>query len=573
MRLSSQLVVMVLGGVVAACGFSSSGAPDGGVGDDVITPPSDAMCGNSLVEDGEQCDDPLDRASCDNDCHLVCGNGVVDAPVGELCDTAITSGEGACPTSCNDGDACTADVLTGAGCQTACTTSPIIAAADGDGCCPAGANANTDSDCSAMCGNGLLEPGELCDPAITAGAGACPTSCNDAQTCTTDALVNAGSCQAHCVFTPITTNTAGDGCCLQSATPAEDSDCAGCGNGVVEPDLQETCDTGIASGAGACPTTCNDADACTTDTLANAGTCKAVCTYPAITAPTNGDGCCPAGANANNDDDCAPICGNGVREGSEACDDGNTNNSDACSNTCTVNVVPTAFRFGSLAMTDPHAFTRVAIFCPDITSQLNDQFTTALTTDGSDADTYLDLSPVLVFRPLGQTAASSPLEVNFANCPTATSCMPGADPSIVLTATNQATGTCLTPIPGTRQPYSSPAMNSPTGPCFSSTATTVQLSLSGVQITLHDARISATYAGSPATKLVNGLMYGFLTEADANATILPTSIAVVGGKKFSEILRGGTGNCKSGSDKDVNNGVSGWWIYLNYAAPVTTWTE
>src|SRR5690606_17692326 len=31
-----------------------------------------------------------------------------------------------------------------------------------------------------------------------------------------------------------------------------------------------------------------------------------------------------------------PVCGNGTVEGSEACDDGNTNNTDSCSNTCTI---------------------------------------------------------------------------------------------------------------------------------------------------------------------------------------------------------------------------------------------
>jgi hypothetical protein len=32
------------------------------------------------------------------------------------------------------------------------------------------------------------------------------------------------------------------------------------------------------------------------------------------------DGCCPSACNAKSDSDCAPVCGNGVREGSEMCD-------------------------------------------------------------------------------------------------------------------------------------------------------------------------------------------------------------------------------------------------------------
>ncbi len=41
-------------------------------------------------------------------------------------------------------------------------------------------------------------------------------------------------------------------------------------------------------------------------------------------------------ANTGND----PVCGNGVKEGTEQCDDGNTNNTDSCTNSCTVNTPP-----------------------------------------------------------------------------------------------------------------------------------------------------------------------------------------------------------------------------------------
>lgn len=48
--------------------------------------------------------------------------------------------------------------------------------------------------------------------------------------------------------------------------------------------------------------------------------CTAACTFTAITSCIDGDGCCPAGCDALNDDDCSPTCGNGVVEGSETCD-------------------------------------------------------------------------------------------------------------------------------------------------------------------------------------------------------------------------------------------------------------
>jgi cysteine-rich repeat protein len=70
---------------------------------------------------------------------------------------------------------------------------------------------------------------------------------------------------------------------------------------------------------------------CTTDRLIGAG-CNLYCGYVQITSPLNGDGCCPSGANANNDNDCAPVCGNKLVEPTEGCDDGNTAAGDGCAN-------------------------------------------------------------------------------------------------------------------------------------------------------------------------------------------------------------------------------------------------
>ena len=78
-----------------------------------------------------------------------------------------------------------AAVCVPAGMQTACV--------DGDECCPAGCTAVNDRDCTGQCGNGTLEPGELCDPLTT-----CPQTC-PMQGCTLMALVEAGTCLARCM--------------------------------------------------------------------------------------------------------------------------------------------------------------------------------------------------------------------------------------------------------------------------------------------------------------------------------------------------------------------------------------
>ncbi|MGB2986825.1 MAG: hypothetical protein WBE26_13215, partial [Phycisphaerae bacterium] len=89
-----------------------------------------------------------------------------------------------------------------------------------------------------------------------------------------------------------------------------------CDNGVV--DAGETCDIAIPEGSpGACPTSCDDTDPCTVDTLLDDGTCTAWCEFTPITAPVDDDGCCPPGANANTDNDCTPSCGNAACEPGE----------------------------------------------------------------------------------------------------------------------------------------------------------------------------------------------------------------------------------------------------------------
>jgi cysteine-rich repeat protein len=552
---------------------------------------SEPLCGNGVVELGEQCDDgdAIGDALCDGACHFTCGNGAIDTDLGELCDPGIAAGAGACPATCDDGMACTTDVRSGVDCQAECVTAPITVPADDDGCCPPGATSRDDSDCAPGCGNGVLDAGEQCDTGISGGAGACPTACDDGMACTTDLLRNGGTCQAVCGAQPITMPVDGDGCCPPGATPATDSDCVpGCGDGVVDPG--ETCDTAIPSGPGRCPAACSDGMACTRDVLVDAGTCTASCVFPPITMPANGDGCCPAGADSTNDSDCPPRCGNGVVETGEQCDDGNMDPNDACNNLCMLNPVgPTAFRLNDLDLRDPHIYIG-AIGCTDITDtalggfSVNGQLQASIQGD-DDNDGLFDLSPTMVFRPFTQApGATTPMQLHMANCTASSNstCRPSGGMVTVATATNGSGNTaCLAPIPGTttpRMPPYSPGV-APTGaPCFSSNPVTITIDLNGVPIVLTDARIAATYVGNPANQMANGLIRGFLTETRANNTILPSSLPLVGGQPLSVLLPGGDPpgprrNCAPFSDRDVYNGVRGWWFYFNFPARRVTWSN
>jgi cysteine-rich repeat protein len=439
----------------------------------------------------------------------------------------------------------------------------------GDGCCPPGANAGNDSDCSPSCGDGVVESGETCDTAIAAGRpGACPTSCDDGDSCTTDTLANPGTCTAACSHTPITAPVNGDGCCPPGANAGNDSDCSpSCGDGVVESG--ETCDTAIAAGQpGACPTSCDDGDACTTDTLANPGTCTAACSHTPITAPANGDGCCPRGANANDDNDCRPVCGNGVVEAGEQCDDGNTNNGDGCSSTCQIEVrPPTAFRVNAMSLVDPHIYVS-AFGCADVTSTVNSQLATNLTGDANNDGNY-DLSPIAVFKPLDQSAATSTLEFSLGTCKKDNSgCTSAGSMPYDATETNVATGVCADGA-GHNPAYG--AVNTPTNSCFRTDPATLVISLQGVDISLEDANIAAVYSGDPATGLTTGLIRGFLSKANADKITLPTSIPLIGGSPLSSLLGSDT-NCTSHNDLDSYMGQPGWYFYLDFTAVETPYT-
>ncbi len=549
--------------------------------------PITGRCGNEVVEGDEECDDGNedDLDACDSECRFTCGDGEVNSA--EACDTAIAAGEpGACPTTCDDEDPCTSDIASGRDCLATCTAVPITDFVDGDLCCPEGASSADDADCMAMCDNGVLEAGELCDTAIADGEpGACPTTCeDDGDACTVEALSMPDTCRAECTDTLIdTTDDGTDGCCPEGATTATDSNCsAECGNGVR--DTGERCDTAIPAGEpDACPVLadCDDGDPCTRDRLANAGNCRARCRTTAVTAPTDDDMCCPAGANETNDNDCAPVCGNNVRETGEACDDGNLDPGDGCDGSCMIEMstTPTAFRITRLVLRDPHVFID-AFGCRDATDTVlgqpgaNAQFQSGI-------DDY-SLNVVSVFRPLAPAMSSTPVSLYtngmcMADAPT-DDCSPGGT-EVMGTANNSSSGICYAADPMTLTgAYTAP--NTPTADpggmgCFVSSTETVSISLSGATITLEDAQVAGEYAG---TRIVDGVIVGFLTFAEARAAIVP--VPILGDRSLYSLLRssdttnGGCGSPPSDADDRDGDGMEdGWWMYLDFEADEVDWTE
>jgi cysteine-rich repeat protein len=270
----------------------------------------------------ECCPSERPLAECDADC----GDGRITGT--ELCDTGIARDQdGACPTRCTSTDPCLPRTVSGADCMQECSDAPISEVGAADACCPSGANATVDEDCKAACGNGIVEAGETCDPPESCSA--CETTDKCLERTSTGA---AESCNSRCTLTPKAECANGDECCPEGCNAMNDTDCsASCGDGTV--DANELCER---SGTPRCPDNCDDGDVCTQDVQTGSPeACNVHCTHLPITQPKSEDGCCPEGATANTDNDCAATCGNGKLEGEEQCDDGNVRAGDACSATCT----------------------------------------------------------------------------------------------------------------------------------------------------------------------------------------------------------------------------------------------
>jgi hypothetical protein len=169
---------------------------------------------------------------------------VVQSDGGELCEPVSAAVKAqnpsaACPTQCpDDGDSCTKETLVGtsANCNAHCTRTPITAFVPGDGCCPHGANANQDSDCKPVCGNGVVESGEQCD-----GSANCDSQCKFASVSTATAFTCAGRLKGvtgDCLYCLCSKCAEQTEACYDSGDTERDARCAS----VVNCGLQADCE-------------------------------------------------------------------------------------------------------------------------------------------------------------------------------------------------------------------------------------------------------------------------------------------------------------------------------------------
>ena len=285
------------------------------------------LCGNGVLDPGEQCDDhnTKDGDGCQHDCTFTCANPATDCPAPAACQTASCNGSHLCATA-----------------NQAQYTS-----------CGSGLVCDNSGNCVSACGNNHLDPGEQCDDGNTTDGDGCQHNCvltcaNPVTDCTASAApkCNKWACDGSHKCNVVVDSSQNNQSCGGGVQVCKDGACGAlCGNG--QPDPGEECDDGNkVSGDGCennCLFSCHAATA-STDCSGAPATCnKWACDgsnkcIQAVDSSLNGQGCgslqvCSSGS-------CIASCGDGTTEASagEQCDfgTGGTGNGTGggCDGTC-----------------------------------------------------------------------------------------------------------------------------------------------------------------------------------------------------------------------------------------------
>ncbi|MEL6759454.1 MAG: DUF4215 domain-containing protein [Myxococcota bacterium] len=301
--------------------IGSSSCASGVCDDQTDTCEATGTCPDGVLDPGEGCDNNgSDLAACNASCLV---------PTGQACTTASQCASGLCSDAgicvdlgcgntvleategCDDGNLDSDD-----GCSASCLIENVSPCGDvgggllGSASCASGTcyvNAGTPGVCvsDGSCGDGILQAGEGCDDGNTTDDDGCDAQC---------LIENGGDCnRANPGF--LESNSCASGVCNRTIGTGVCAAADACGNGVVE--VGEACDDG--------------------GTLAGDG-CNASCRIE-LGSPCGESGTCESGSVCNlSEQQCvlADVCGNGVVEAGEFCDDGNVFAQDGCSSECTI---------------------------------------------------------------------------------------------------------------------------------------------------------------------------------------------------------------------------------------------
>lgn len=220
-----------------------------------------------------------------------------------------------------------------------------------------------------------------------------------------------------------------------------------------------------------------------------------------------------------------------------------------------------AYRITGFALRDPHMF----LENDDITiNAINAPLNNAITMDATN-DTFLDFSTLFMFRPLDQTdMAMGEFYLVNAQCTApvdTTTCdsYPGTTASFTM-YTMTSVGPCMAPNVDELSDYPvapEPPTGTP-GPCFQSTPAEWSLRTPFFTVPMTEVMVGAQLIGDPADALMQGNISGFVSSADADATMVISPMT--GALPMSDLL-----------DPDDMDG-DGWRLHFAFQGVPTTWT-
>lgn len=401
-----------------------------------------------------------------------------------------------------------------------------------------------DDDCTAEseCRVGVCDEGSCVfedDDALCADPGPCATGVCTDEGCTSEPLTDGTPCGDDDAFE-----------CL-------DGDCVGCSDASDCADgidcTSDVCDDGT------CLNPPND-DFCDDDNECTAATCD----------PTEG-------------------CVFDTLDG-EPCSDGQgTCEGDSCE----VGPGAEAFRLDTLAVEHPHfildASSGGMSVCDDVTFE-DTSFVDGLNPTLEERIESLEFNLALVFDPFDQTEGfTGDAALVDSDCDSETECEPSEKGEFGAAGYDiERSGTCLDNIPGIfAGTWPDGRLSTPNQPsagdhgCFvteeiDTLPVELQLGDSSFELHFDDARLAARFASDPADTLEEGVLTGFLTEANAqDITIdVSTPAGTVSVNLAEDLLPddGASGPCEprthcDGPDARVTHeGVCGWWFALNFTA-------
>lgn len=202
------------------------------------------MCGNGVVEAGEDCDPPFAGSGCGIDCRrtgnqssVTCGNGVIEPSLGEICDPA--------------------DANSSLGCTSVCLRA---------GSAPASAGSSVSA---SICGNGTIGAGEDCDTGIAANASVVSSGMNCSATCQHQGTKLFNSwCFANAASRAGFVQNIFDAACKNALSQ--------CGDGVTSPDEDAGCDLGGGNKAAWCNNNCVNNNTSHPECVAGSEGCSSV---------------------------------------------------------------------------------------------------------------------------------------------------------------------------------------------------------------------------------------------------------------------------------------------------------